>query len=83
MPNIEQVQRVWENLAIQDPFWAILADPKKNHRQWDIPEFFATGESEISTLMRYVNEKSWSLDFSGISARCTRSLSGRRWLMIG
>jgi len=41
----------WERLAQSDPLWAVLSDPSKRGRQWDVGYFFETGKREISLLM--------------------------------
>jgi hypothetical protein len=41
----------WERAARIDPLWAILSDPTKRGRRWELPAFFQTGRREISLLM--------------------------------
>jgi ubiquinone/menaquinone biosynthesis C-methylase UbiE len=49
--NLAQSRAHWEDLGSLDPYWAILSEPGKRNGRWNVDEFFATGESEISTLM--------------------------------
>lgn len=44
-------EEFWERAAKTDPLWAILSDPTKRGRRWDLPAFFQTGRREISLLM--------------------------------
>ena len=39
------------------PLWAILSDPARRGRRWDLATFFGTEEREISTLMHQLS--SW------------------------
>ncbi len=38
---------VWEKLAREDPYWAVLTDPEKSNNRWDVDEFFATGKTTV------------------------------------
>jgi SAM-dependent methyltransferase len=41
----------WEDAAQNDPLDAILSDPSRRGRQWDMASFFETGRREISLLL--------------------------------
>jgi len=41
----------WESAARRDPLWAILSDPSKRGRRWELQGFFETGRREISLLL--------------------------------
>ena len=41
----------WELAARRDPLWAVLSEPSKRGRLWDLPAFFETGTREISLLL--------------------------------
>ena len=43
-------QAFWDDFAKYDPLWAILSNPTKAGRQWDLPRFLETGRREISLL---------------------------------
>src|SRR5437867_285535 len=49
--SLRRVRRNWERLARTDPLWAILSDPAKRDNQWDVREFFRTGEEEIQAAL--------------------------------
>lgn len=44
-------QAFWDRHAKRDPLWAILSDPTKAGRRWDLPGFLETGKREVSLLM--------------------------------
>ena len=46
-----KAQAFWDGHARRDPLWAILSDPSKAGRRWDLRDFFETGRREISLLM--------------------------------
>ena len=48
---IELAGEFWERHARRDPLWAILSDPTKKGRRWDLQRFFETGAREISLAL--------------------------------
>jgi 2-polyprenyl-3-methyl-5-hydroxy-6-metoxy-1,4-benzoquinol methylase len=44
-------QAYWDRHAKLDPLWAILSDPSKTGRRWDLRSFLETGRREVSLLM--------------------------------
>lgn len=84
MASLKRLQQNWEELAQDDPLWAICSDPQKRGRNWDEQEFFATGEQEVRTVLEYVRTLGLPLDFSAPAldfgcgvGRLTRALAGR------
>ncbi len=79
--RLERHRQDWEELAEQDPLWAILSDPAKAHGAWDIDEFFATGREEIDRVMaqadrlRLPRQHGRALDFGSGYGRLTRAIS--------
>lgn len=47
----EKDQTFWDRHARRDPLWAILSDPAKTGRRWDLQSFLETGRREVSLLM--------------------------------
>lgn len=47
---------VWEKLAREDPYWAVLTDPEKSGNRWDVDEFFATGRITVDDDMAVIRE---------------------------
>ena len=45
------MKKNWEKMGELDPLWAILSEPSKRGRGWDVDEFFANGQLEIQGLM--------------------------------
>lgn len=55
--GLEEVQRTWDRLAVEDPLWAIHSVPDKKGNRWEWSEFMATGISEIEQLTRYLADR--------------------------
>jgi len=52
MARIDNKEQVfWDLHAKRDPLWAILSDPSKRGRLWDLRSFMETGRREVSLLM--------------------------------
>lgn len=71
----------WEDAARRDPLWAILSDPSKKGRRWQLAEFLATGRREISLLFHQLSELGFSpsngsaLDFGCGIGRLAQALA--------
>jgi SAM-dependent methyltransferase len=53
---------LWEQHARHDPLWAILSDPVRRGRQWDLATFFETGRREISVLLQQIRDLGIAID---------------------
>ncbi|MCX6152285.1 MAG: class I SAM-dependent methyltransferase [Ignavibacteriales bacterium] len=79
--DINRLKKIWEELAEEDPFWAILSCPQKKGRKWEVDEFFATGVNEIQDLMNFLGRKNiiykkfHALDFGCGVGRLTQPLT--------
>lgn len=79
----------WERAAKVDPLWAVLSDPSKRNRQWDLPSFFATGEREITLLLYQLRTLGHAptpgraMDFGCGVGRLTQALAPRFAEVIG
>ena len=51
MASSSREQAFWDGHARRDPLWAILSDPSKVGRRWDLRDFVETGRREVSLLM--------------------------------
>ena len=49
--GVNKEQAFWDRHARLDPLWAILSDPSKTGRRWDLRSFLETGRREVSLLM--------------------------------
>lgn len=73
----------WEKLGESDPYWAVLADPKKKDGKWNRDDFFLTGEKEVHDLLLKVKcmgeeiKFGTVLDFGCGVGRLSRALSMR------
>ncbi|WP_418316411.1 class I SAM-dependent methyltransferase [Piscinibacter sakaiensis] len=74
-------RKQWEALAADDPFWAVLTDPRMKGGKWDSAAFFQTGTDEIGQLVRDVSElgievtPGIALDYGCGVGRLSRALS--------
>jgi len=51
MEGADRERAYWDRQARFDPLWAILSDPSKAGRRWDLQAFLETGRREVSLLM--------------------------------
>lgn len=79
--DIKSMQSTWNAWGRRDPLWSILADPAKKGNRWQLDEFFATGVTEISTLLRHLDAigarigRDQALDFGCGVGRLTQALA--------
>lgn len=79
--ELDALQQVWDEWARFDPLWAILSDPTKSDRRWDVESFLATGRQEIEEVMRELDARRFevprgrSLDFGCGVGRLTQALA--------
>jgi ubiquinone/menaquinone biosynthesis C-methylase UbiE len=80
LSQLAEQKQDWEELAVLDPMWAILSDPKMQFNRWDRAAFFKTGVEEIDTLVAQAQQLGrpveWrrALDFGCGVGRLTRAL---------
>jgi 2-polyprenyl-3-methyl-5-hydroxy-6-metoxy-1,4-benzoquinol methylase len=81
MSDIAELGRNWDELAKNDPFWAILTFPHAKGNRWNIEQFFATGVTEVTELFEYLQSSGFSfskgraLDFGCGVGRLTQALA--------
>ena len=74
-------RRDWEALGALDPLYAILGAADARHGQWDLDEFFATGERDVARLLETCRlldlprERRASLELGCGVGRLTRALA--------
>jgi ubiquinone/menaquinone biosynthesis C-methylase UbiE len=79
--DLKALQKNWDKFGKEDPFWAILLDPKKRGNKWNIDEFFNTGVQEIDAIMKYIESlgiklpRRRALDFGCGVGRLTQALA--------
>ncbi|GMR24156.1 MAG: hypothetical protein BMS9Abin37_2663 [Acidobacteriota bacterium] len=77
--NTKDLEGIWEAHARHDPLWAILSDPTKKNRGWEIDRFFESGEREVRFLLQGLEKISFdkrdALDFGCGVGRLTYALS--------
>ncbi|MEX0673473.1 MAG: class I SAM-dependent methyltransferase [Gaiellaceae bacterium] len=80
--SLARHKRDWEELAAEDPLWAVLTDPARRGRGWTVEEFLATGEREVESVLARARELGVpasfgrALDFGCGAGRITRGLAG-------
>lgn len=78
--TLESQKKDWEDLSMLDPYWAILSRPETQYGNWDIREFFLTGEREIEAVIEsggqlgHPREREKALDFGCGVGRLTLAL---------
>ena len=79
----------WDAHARADPLWAVLSDPAKRGRTWQLQEFMKNGEREISLLMYRLSQlgvtvrSGVAVDFGCGVGRLTQALARRFDRVIG
>ena len=78
--SIEYLGKNWEDMALEDPLWAVLTDPAKKGGQWDPEEFYETGKDDAHRFMTMVSRvcpdlnRTAALDFGCGVGRVTYAL---------
>lgn len=79
--KIQRLRNVWERLAREDPYWAVLTAPDKQGNRWKLDEFFATGVTEVTASLAEIAEAGLTpapgraLDFGCGVGRLTQALA--------
>ena len=87
--RVTEDQTFWDEFARYDPLWAILSDPTKAGRQWDLPRFLETGRREISLLFYQLRalglavERQAALDFGCGVGRLSQPLAAYFEQVVG
>ena len=80
---------IWDRLAEDDPFWAVLSDPAKRGGGWDPDAFFATGREHIGRLEQELQALGHSfagrraLDFGCGLGRLTQAIAATASFTVG
>lgn len=79
---LDGVARVWEAQAQADPLWAVLSEPDRRGRRWDLQAFMATGREQVAaTLARFDalgaerTSRQLAVDFGSGVGRLTQPLA--------
>ena len=90
MMSLETLKNNWESLAERDALYAILTDHRRAGGKWNVPEFMATGEAEMETVMDHLagigctpNYAGKALDFGCGVGRVTQALAPRFTSCVG
>jgi SAM-dependent methyltransferase len=83
------LQGIWEGQARADPLWAVLSEPSRAGRKWELDEFLLTGERQIAAWLERVVacgvrlEMGTAIDFGCGIGRLTQPLARRFDRAIG
>ena len=55
--SLANSRQFWDCQARRDPLWAILSDPAKKGRRWDLERFFQTGVGEILLILHRLRSR--------------------------
>lgn len=77
---IEQLAKQWEQLARENPLWAILSQPERHGGRWEPEEFFETGRREVERILQRSDcaaalRRGRALDFGCGVGRLTQALA--------
>ena len=86
--DFADLQSTWEELAKQDPLWAILSVPAKKGGKWGVEEFFSQGRAEATRVLQKVTSLhslrfEAALDFGCGVGRVTQYLADQFQKVIG
>jgi SAM-dependent methyltransferase len=79
--TIDQSRQFWDSHAQSDPLWAILSDPARKGRRWDLERFFQSGVDEIFLILHQLRSRGISvprrraLDFGCGVGRLSQALA--------
>jgi SAM-dependent methyltransferase len=87
--SVEVEGERWDEIARQDPMWAILAYPEHKYGRWSEEQFFRTGSERIDQFITHgatfdrPAAQGAALDFGCGVGRLTRALAGRFATAVG
>lgn len=89
MDDLRHVEATWDSYAREDALWSILTAPGKEGGQWDLDEFYDTGEAEVVAIIELLErlglspETARALDFGCGVGRLTRAMGSRFDWVVG
>jgi len=79
--DLRRLEQTWNRLGKQDPLWAVLTHPEKKGGRWELADFLATGEKEITELLEdlrvqgLIPNSGVAVDFGCAVGRLTQPLA--------
>lgn len=79
----------WDRFARWDPLWAVLSEPGRENRRWELQAFMDTGEREISLLLQRLRRlgadpgRGRACDFGCGVGRLSQALARRFAAVLG
>ncbi len=80
--ELARLARDWATLGAEDPLWAVCVDPGRRGGRWDVGEFMASGQAEVTAALdrleqlRICPARTAALDFGCGVGRLTAALAG-------
>jgi SAM-dependent methyltransferase len=84
-----ELERSWNQLASDDPLWAVMSDPDKKGNRWNVDEFLASGRLEVEHVMAYLEKiglppkRGRALDFGCGVGRLSQALGDHFSQVVG
>ena len=77
--NFTDLEKNWNGLGENDPYWAVLTDPNKQNNQWSSEEFYETGRNFFNFILKDLAiedkvGKQKALDFGCGPGRITQAM---------
>jgi ubiquinone/menaquinone biosynthesis C-methylase UbiE len=85
----DRIRQQWESLGTEDPYWAVLSNPGRQHGGWNKEDFFRTGTDEIGDMLTKASSLGMrlrfdlALDYGCGVGRLSRALSASFQRVIG
>jgi SAM-dependent methyltransferase len=55
--TLDHSRQFWDSHAQSDPLWAILSDPARKGRRWDLERFFQSGVDEVFLILHQLRSR--------------------------
>ena len=88
--SIETLQKTWEELGKDDPLWAVMSHADKRGGRWQVSDFLATGEADVSRVCNLLVNREFAtppfrhvLDFGCGVGRLAMAWASRAELVCG
>ena len=79
--ELNKLSSTWNQFGKDDPLWSILGADGKRNNNWDVEDFFKTGDSEVEEVMSCLRTNAneldlgKALDFGCGVGRCTQAFA--------
>ena len=88
--GLRETTAVWEAHAQADPLWAVLSDPVRAGRRWDLDTFLESGRHQVDQALGRLDalggtlvDHDWAVDFGSGVGRLSQALGDRFERVLG